>query len=198
MPFQKFDDITKEELDFHVEFYKKHSVHSKETETKEVKNMSKLWEVDKYWKTPEVSISVEELVDITMSLTEAVKKWKNLTEMVVGLIKEADISESVFVYVNDKEIEPENAEKVPVSSIRKLVITTTKIDEKKKMPASKTLSEKMEEEDIKEEDIPKIPKGKVTTKSHLHSGISGYHLKTDVHKNPDAKKAHDKITKQEV
>lgn len=157
--------------------------------------MSKLWEIGKYWKAPDVSISVEELVDITMPLTEAIKKWKNLTEMVVGMIKEADISEAVFVYVNDKEVEPDEADKVPISSIRKLVITTTKIDEKKGTQVKKTLSGKEVGDNVNEKDIPEIPEEVVATKNHIHAGIVGYHLKTDIHRNPVAKKAHDKIMK---
>ncbi len=157
--------------------------------------MTKLWNISKVWNSPEVSISVEGLVDITMPLIEAMKKWKNLTEMVVGMIREADISEAIFVYVNDKEVEQEEAKDIPISTIRKLVITTEKLEEKK-MPVKKTLREKMKVDGIEEKDIPEIPEGKTTTKNHIHAGIVGYHLKSDKHKSPVAKKAHDKETKK--
>ena len=184
--------ITKEELDWYVEFYKKNSVR-KETKIKEVENNMKIWETNKAWISPEVSISVEELVNITMPLTDAVKKWKTLTEMVVEMITEADIKdEAVFVYVNDKEVEPDEAKDVPISSVRKLVISTQKLSDK---PVKKTLREKMKEDGIEEKDIPEIPEDKTTTKTHIHAGIVGAHKKSDHHKNIDAQKAHDKVMK---
>jgi len=150
--------------------------------------MAKIWEVSKVWTSPEVSISVDGEEE-TMPLTEIMKTWKNLTEMVVELA--TDISEGFFVYVNDKEVEPEAAKDIQLSSIRKLVISTEKV------PKTKTLREKIKEDDVEEKDIPAIHVDKIITKNHLHAGIVGMHKKTDHHRSPVAKKAHDKIMKAE-
>ena len=168
--------------------YKEHSNYKENKQEKQ--NMTKIWEINKSWNTPEVSISVDGEEDGAIPLTEIVKAWKNLSEMVAALA--INISEGFFVYVNNKEVEQEAAKDIQLSSIRKLVISTEKV------PKAKTLREKMKEDDVEEKDIPMIPIDKnPTVKTHTHKGIVGSHRKTDVHRNPVAKKMHDKMMNSE-
>ena len=151
--------------------------------------MVKLWEINKSWNSPEVLISVNGEEE-TMPLTEIMKTWKNLTEMVVELA--TNISEGFFVYVNDKEVEPEAAKDIQLSSIKRLVISIEKV------PKAKTLREKLKEDDIEEKDISTISVDKnPVAKTHTHKGIVGSHRKTDVHRNLVAKKMHDKMMNSE-
>ena len=148
----------------------------------------KIWDTNKkVWNSPEVSISVEGMDFHPMPLTEVMKTWKNLPEMVAELA--VNISEGFFVYVNDKEVEQETAKGILLSGIRKLVITTEKVHE------PKTIRDIRKEDDVKE-DIPVINLDKnPTVKTHTHAGIVGVHKKNDVHRDALAQKAHNKIMK---
>lgn len=53
-------------------------------------------------------------------------------------------------------------------------------------------------EPIKSKPVPDkilLEKEEKSTKHHQHPGIVGFHLKTDIHRNPEAQKAHDKVMK---
>lgn len=153
--------------------------------------MAKIWEINKStWKSPDVSISVMEFDVFTIPLTEVLKKWKNLNEIVAEMA--SDISDSFFVYVNDKPVTQENAKDIQLSSVRKLVIST---EEPIKV---KTLHDKMEEDDAKKEEVPGTKNNREKSlKTHSHAGIVGSHKKTDVYRNPDTQKAHDEEMKKE-
>lgn len=151
----------------------------------------KIWEIkkDKVWTTPEVSITVEGKTSV-MPLTDVLKKYKNIVELVSGMA--SGIDSSFHVYVNGNEISQE--EDVLMSWIRSVVVSTKPIERVK----STTLREKMKEEGILETDVPVVDEKKPITKNHQHAGIVGYHKKTDSHKNPVAQRAHNKAMKEEA